>query len=262
MEAKKIVLNGFFLFCVFQIFAQQEMYHKREFIKDLDTLKYRIMYPKDFSEATPYPVVFFLHGAGERGNDNEKQLTHGSTLFSKEENAAAFPAIVIFPQCPTDDYWSNAKVNRKSNPIKFRFRYGRKPTKALSLVMDLVSEMLKEPFVKKDQVYVMGLSMGALGTFELLYRKPELFAAAVTICGGGRPRSAKKYAIRVPLWVFHGAKDNVVDPNLSLKMVSRLLKYGGHPQFTLYEEANHNSWDPAFAEPNLLPWLFLNKLRQ
>tara|TARA_R110000796_G_scaffold37722_4_gene95212 strand:+ start:110073 stop:110861 length:789 start_codon:yes stop_codon:yes gene_type:complete len=262
MVAKKVIFKALLLLCSFQSFAQYEMYQKKEFIKNLDTLKYRVLYPKDFSEDVQYPIVFFLHGAGERGNDNEKQLIHGSSLFSKEETLEAFPAIVIFPQCPTEDYWSNAKVNRKSNPIKFRFRYGRKPTKALSLVIDLVNKMIQEPFVKKDQVYVMGLSMGGLGTYEILYRKPELFAAAIAICGGGKPKSAKKYAIKVPLWAFHGAKDNVVDPTLSLKMVAKLLKYGGQPQFTLYEDANHNSWDSAFAEPNLLKWLFLNKLRQ
>lgn len=262
MVAKKTIFKAFFLLCAFQTFAQYDLYQKKEFIENLDTLKYRIMYPKDFSADTSYPLVLFLHGAGERGNDNEKQLTHGSSLFTTPENLEGYPAIVIFPQCPTDDYWSNAKVNRKSNPIKFRFRYGRKPTKALSLVLDLLNKMLETPFIKKDQVYVMGLSMGGLGTYELLYRKPQLFAAAIAICGGGKPKASKKYALRVPVWAFHGAKDNVVDPTLSLKMVSKILKYGGHPQFTLYEGANHNSWDSAFAEPNLLAWLFLNKLRQ
>tara|TARA_R110000765_G_scaffold170051_1_gene274989 strand:- start:319 stop:1101 length:783 start_codon:yes stop_codon:yes gene_type:complete len=259
MAVNKIGIQLCFLIVTFHVFAQQEIYQKSTFVKDNDSLQYRIMYPKDFSEDMQYPVVFFLHGAGERGNDNEKQLTHGSSLFSKVENFEKFPAIVIFPQCPTLDYWSNAKVNRKKRPVSLKFKNHRKPTKALRLVMDLVEETIEKTYIKKDQVYVMGLSMGGMGTYEILYRKPELFAAAIAICGGGKPKSAKKYALKVPLWAFHGAKDNVVDPILSVKMVAGLLKYGGHPQFTLYEEANHNSWDPAFDEPDLLEWLFTQK---
>ena len=105
----------------------------------------------------------------------------------------------------------------------------------------------------------MGLSMGGMGTFELLSRKPNTFAAAVPICGGGDPESVSMYAQTIPLWVFHGAQDNVVNPLQSMEMVSALLNSGAHPRFTLYDFANHNSWDPAFAEPDLLPWLFSNR---
>jgi predicted peptidase len=108
----------------------------------------------------------------------------------------------------------------------------------------------------------MGLSMGGMGTFELLSRKPDVFAAAVAICGGGDPDSVTEYASEVPLWAFHGAKDNVVAPQQSITMVSALLKEGGLPRFTLYDDADHNSWDPAFAEPGLLPWLFSHSLKK
>jgi predicted peptidase len=126
----------------------------------------------------------------------------------------------------------------------------------MALVMDLMDKMVEKPFVKTNQVYVMGLSMGGMGTFEIIYRKPELFAAAIPICGGANPESALAYAKSIPLWVFHGAKDDVVDPNLSINMVSKILNNGGFPRFTLYDFANHNSWDPALAEPELLTWLF------
>ena len=98
--------------------------------------------------------------------------------------------------------------------------------------------------------------MGGMGTFEILYRKPETFAAAFAICGGGNAETVSKYASNTPLWVFHGAKDDLVDPQLSIAMVSADLKAGGKPNFNLYADANHNSWDSAFAEPQLLPWLF------
>ncbi|MEY8869186.1 prolyl oligopeptidase family serine peptidase [Meridianimaribacter flavus] len=237
-------------------FAQKDVFKERKHIKDGDTLKYRIMYPENFSEEKQYPVVLFLHGAGERGDDNQRQLVHGSKLFADQTNRGAFPAIVIFPQCPKSDYWSKVDVDRSTNPIGLNFKYENGPTTSMGLVLDLMDEFAEKPFVKKEKIYVGGLSMGGMGTFEILYRRPEMFAAAFAICGGGDPESAKEYADKIDVWVFHGAKDDVVDPQLSLDMVSAILKYGGKPNFTLYADDNHNSWDSTFAEPELLKWLF------
>lgn len=233
-----------------------EVFLKKTHIVNTDTLNYRMLLPKDFSENKMYPVVLFLHGAGERGDDNKKQLANGSDLFLNETTRDSFPAIVLFPQCPENDYWAKLEADRSTTPITFNYKYKETPTKAMALVMDLMDDMLEKPFVKSNQIYVMGLSMGGMGTFEILYRKPEMFAAAIPICGGGNPESVVSYAKSIPLWAFHGAKDDVVDPNLSLEMVSAILKNGGFPKFTLYDFANHNSWDPAFAEPELLTWLF------
>ncbi len=221
-----------------------------------DTLNYRMLLPKNFQKTKTYPLVLVLHGAGERGNDNKKQLLHGSNLFLNEKNRDSFPAIVIFPQCPENDYWANIEADRSKQPITFQYKYKEAPTKAMALVIDLMEEMVEKPYVKTNQIYVMGLSMGGMGTFEILYRKPQMFAAAVPICGGGDPDYVSKYAKTVPLWVFHGAKDDVVNPILSTNMVSALLNNGGFPKFTLYDFANHNSWDAAFAEPELLSWIF------
>ena len=221
-----------------------------------DTLQYRMLLPENFSTDKEYPVLLFLHGAGERGSDNEKQLVHGSSLFLNTKTRDSFPAIIIAPQCPKEDYWAKVDVDRSTNPIGLNFNYETGPTTAMSLVMDLMDKTLSKPYVKKDQVYVMGLSMGGMGTFEIIHRKPEMFAAAIPICGGGNPNSVDSYAKTLPLWVFHGAKDNVVDPQRSIEMVSAILNVGGYPKFTLYDFANHNSWDPTFAEPELLKWLF------
>ena len=247
-------------FCLLLItslaFAQKDLYKEKVHIKGKDTLKYRIMYPENFSEDKQYPVLLFLHGAGERGNDNQRQLAHGSKLFADQTNRGAFPAIVIFPQCPKSDYWSKVDVDRSTNPIGLNFKYETGPTTSMELVLDLMDEFAENPFVKKEKIYVGGLSMGGMGTFEILYRRPEMFAAAFAICGGGDPESAKEYADKIDVWVFHGAKDDVVDPQLSIDMVSAILKYGGKPNFTLYADDNHNSWDSTFAEPELLTWLF------
>lgn len=231
-------------------------YTYQVFVNNEGTLKYRMLMPKDFSEEKQYPVVLFLHGAGERGSDNERQLVHGSKLFVSEENRENFPAIIIFPQCPKDSYWSNATVNRSTKPITLDYPLGKPPKEPLSLVMQLMEDYLNKPYVDKNKIYVGGLSMGGMGTFEILYRRPDMFAAAFAICGGGNPDSTKEYATKTELWVFHGAKDDVVNPQLSIDMVRGYLKYGGKPNFTLYADDNHNSWDSAFAEPELLPWLF------
>ncbi|WP_179333509.1 carboxylesterase family protein [Winogradskyella costae] len=238
--------------------SQKELFSYENHIVNEDTLNYRMLLPKDFDASKTYPLVLMLHGAGERGNDNKKQLAHGSKLFLNDTIRDAFPAIVIFPQCPRDDYWSKLEADRSTKPITFKYKYKDVPTTAMALVMDLMDEMVAQPYIKTDQVYAMGLSMGGMGTFEIIHRNPKMFAAAIPICGGGDPESVTPYAKTIPLWILHGAKDDVVDPKLSLNMASAIISAGGFPKLTLYDFANHNSWDPAFAEPDLLNWLFSN----
>ena len=215
-----------------KVFAQESLYKEKNFIKGQDTLQYRIMYPKNFDKTRQYPVVLFLHGAGERGNDNKAQLVHGSKLFALEKNRDAFQAIVIFPQCPKDSFWANASFNRNSKPKTVEFPLNTEPKKPMDLVMQLMDVMVSKPYVNKNQMYVGGLSMGGMGTFEIVYRKPEFFAAAFTISGAGNPEATKVYAKTTPFWVFHGANDDVVNPQYSVKMVSGILEHGGKPNFT------------------------------
>ncbi|HEY9184542.1 MAG TPA: dienelactone hydrolase family protein [Salegentibacter sp.] len=242
----------------FTVNAQKrEAFKKEHFIKNADTLNYRILFPKDFSEKKEYPVVLFLHGAGERGADNQSQLTHGSELFLN--NQEKFPAIVIFPQAPKDDYWAKVEVNRDTVPFQFDFMNDKPATKSLQLVMDLMEEMTSKDYVNRDQIYVGGLSMGGMGTFELIYKKPQMFAAAFAICGGANPEIAREYRQGFNIWLFHGKKDDVVLPEYSEAMARAINHYGGNAKLSLYPDDNHNSWDSAFAEPNLLPWLFSHK---
>lgn len=221
-----------------------------------DSLPYRVLWPEDYQEDSTklYPLVLFLHGAGERGDDNALQLTHGSRLFLA--NRADFPAIVVMPQCPTDDYWAQMV---RGDDGKRRFNFGEKPNPGLGAVMELLENFRNKQPVDQDRIYLMGLSMGGMGTFELLARKPDTFAAAIPICGGTNPGLLALYANKVPLWIFHGAADKVVDVEQSRRIVAALEKLGVSVRYTEYAGIGHNSWDPAFAEAELLHWLFSQK---
>jgi predicted peptidase len=259
-HAHNIVISFLFLAFSFTGSGQDNaLYQKRWMVQNGDTLPYRVLLPHNFDSSKTYPVIFFLHGAGERGRDNEKQLIHGAKLFVKEEIRAQYPAIVIMPQCPADDYWANVlRVHDEAGKRLFYFLEDGAPGRYMVLLQELVHHILNVYPVKKDQVYVGGLSMGGMGTFELVRRMPGIFAAAFPICGGANPATAKKMK-RVNWWIFHGAKDNVVPPEHSEKMVKALKSARANVKWTLFPQANHNAWDPAFAEPELIPWLFSNK---
>jgi predicted peptidase len=232
-------------------------FDRGRFITKQDTLPYRILFPKNFRTTEKYPVLFVLHGAGERGDNNEAQLAYGPELFLKDSIRTNYPAIVIFPQCPKNSYWSNVKIDTNALGKRvFNFREGGEPTAAMSALIGLVENVLAKPFVNKKQVYIGGLSMGGMGTFEMLRRKPKVFAAAFTICGGDNTNNAEKYAKKVPLWIFHGVKDSVVPFDHSQVMVEAIKQLGAQPKFTAYPNDDHNSWTDAFAEPGLMPWLF------
>ncbi|WP_424493336.1 prolyl oligopeptidase family serine peptidase [Salinimicrobium sp. GXAS 041] len=235
---------------------EREEFQKEQFIQENDTLNYRILFPKNFSEEKEYPLVLFLHGAGERGNDNESQLTHGSDLFLKNAIREDFPAVVIFPQAPKDDYWAKVDVNRDVKPFEFDFMNEEEPTKALHLAMALLNSVATENYINKNRIYVGGLSMGGMGTYEILSRMPETFAAAFAICGGADPAIVKKYPKGFNIWIFHGERDDIVPPEWSKTMARVINSEGGNAKLSLYPNDNHNSWDSAFEEPYLLPWLF------
>ncbi|ODS81073.1 MAG: hypothetical protein ABS46_12485 [Cytophagaceae bacterium SCN 52-12] len=235
------------------------LYQQKAYLaKNGTEIPYRILYPVGFDPSVKYPLVLFLHGAGERGNDNQAQLVHGSSLFLEKQ--AQFPAIVVFPQCPKDRYWSSVKIDRSQPKYKFDYNYkSTKETPELSAVMALLKDLRRKHKIDRNRIYIMGLSMGGMGTFEAITRHPRLFAAAVPVCAGGDPSLVRKFAKRMPLWVFHGAEDAVVHVDYSREMVKAIESAGGRVKYTEYPGVNHNSWDNAFAEPELFPWLFSQK---
>jgi predicted peptidase len=253
----KILLLLFYSFTVASLAAQDlSLYQKKWLIEKGDTLPYRLLLPENFDTSKRYPLILFLHGAGERGRDNESQLVHGAKFFLQDNVRDSFPAIVVFPQCMQESYWSNVKqVKDEMGKRKFDFEEKGSPSTAMALVQMLMKNIQNSYRIDKDRIYVGGLSMGGMGTFEIVRRNPRMFAAAFPICGGGNPTTAKKIK-RTAWWVFHGAKDDVVPHEYSQEMVTALIKRGASVKFTLYPEVNHNSWDPAFAEKDLLGWLF------
>lgn len=252
---KKLLTIALLLFVQLANAQDKTLFSKEQFVKGGDTLQYRMLLPENFDEKKQYPVLFFLHGAGERGTNNEAQLIHGSKLFLNPENRKNFPAIIIFPQCPQDDYWANVIIGDGKKLERFSFQKGGKPRKSMELLIALVAKIKSEKFSDKDRFYVGGLSMGAMGTYEILRRKPNVFASAFAICGGDHVENVKKYK-HVPLWIFHGAKDSVVPIQKSEIVVNELKRLNSDVKFRVYPDANHNSWDPAFAEPDFLSWIF------
>lgn len=249
-----LILSTFVIAQDLTLFEEAKFSHRK------DTLPYRILFPEGYDTTKTYPLLFVLHGAGERGNDNQAQLTHGGKLFVDPSVRNSFQAIVVFPQCPADSYWSNVNiVNNADGSRTFNFKKGGKPTRAMRTVLKLIDEVANNEAVAGDQIYIGGLSMGGMGTLEVLRRKKNTFAAAFAICGGDNTENAKKYR-NTPLWFFHGELDDVVPSSHSRELIEALEKLGTKPKYTFYPEANHNSWDPTFAEPELLPWLLSHTL--
>ena len=232
--------------------AQNELFLKKEFIYKGDTLPYRILFPENYDKTKSYPLVLFLHGAGERGKDNEKQLVHGSSLFTDPQNRENYPAIVVFPQCPENDFWAPVHQEGKD----FVFLNTKKPTPSMQLVIRLLNKITKEEAVDKNRIYVLGLSMGGMGTFDLICRQPKKFAAAIPICGGVSLERLKKVR-HMPIRIYHGGSDDVVSPEHSRNAFIELKANGSQKvEYIEFPGVGHNSWDYAFAQPDFLSWLF------
>ncbi len=240
-------------------FAQDlSAFEKKEFIKGKDTLRYRILFPQKYRKHKAYPLVVFLHGSGERGRDNEAQLLHGGKLFVNENIRKHFPAIVIFPQCPPDSSW--ARYKRIANSAERVFLPNEDAPVPQQLVKGLVDSLVNAFVVDSRRLYLGGLSLGGFGTYDLLTRYPDVFAAAFPICGIANIPLFIDRSMQIPLWIFHGGRDSTVSPKPDRELFKALMTRGVKTvSYTEYPQAGHNSWDSAFAEPKLLPWLFSNK---
>ena len=252
-------MKNLLLIIVFLMFSNSnsqdlELFEKETFEFEKETLSYRILKPLNYNSNKQYPVHLFLHGAGERGNDNVSQLVHGGKLFLKKENREQYNSWVIFPQAQKNDWWGY------KDPYKFD--YNVKESKTMSLVVKLMDDFTQRKDVNPNKVFVSGLSMGGMGTFVILNLRPEMFAAATPICGDGDPSLVSNYSKKVPVWIFHGSDDTVVSPKKSLKMAKAIIENGGSPKITFYENVGHDSWNNAFAEKNFLKWIHSKSKKQ
>jgi predicted peptidase len=196
------------------------------------SLKYLLYLPIDYSSSNKnFPLILFLHGAGERGDDLKLMKIHGIPKIVEQQKD--FPFIAVSPQCPQDRWWVDPWL-----------------IEALNALLD---EIIKNYRVDESRVYLTGLSMGGFGTWAVSMMYPEKFAAIAPVCGGGMPWMA--FRIKdIPVWAFHGAKDEVVPIYRSKEMVEALKKIGGNVKFTIYPEAGHDSWTETYNNPELYKW--------
>ena len=264
---KHLIIFTSLFFC-FNLANAQEVKFKKNpnwfpkharYIVNNDTLNYRILLPQNFDETKKYPLHLFLHGIGERGSDNKKQLTYINKVFSNKRNRKKFPAIVIFPQAPVTDSWSSRELIKSPDNKNYKFKKNSTPTKSLSMVMGLMDSLVTLDHVNNKRVYLTGLSNGAMGAFELLNKRPNMFAAATPICGAGHPDWILNYAKKTPLWIIHGSDDRTVHPYYSIRMANAVIQAGGSPKLTLYNNVKHNSWLNIFRDPRFLPWIYRHK---
>lgn len=250
---KSIVLFLTFLGCglVQSSFSQSSRFSYNKYADEKgDTLNYRLLYP-DANRFRKYPLVIFLHGSGERGSDNDAQLKWGVMNFATDQNMILHPAFVVAPQCPEKMSWSNFS----RSDAKGELELGAAPAKPMELVFGLIRQLIKILPVDTNRIYITGLSMGGYGTYDAIERYPDLFAAAVPVCGGGDVSKAASIA-HIPIWIFHGAEDPAVNPSYDLEMLQALNKEGAHPGFTMYPEVGHFSWLGAYSDPLMMEWLF------
>lgn len=227
-----------------------KLLEKRTHTRGDAKLSYRLMKPDGYDASKSYPLVLFLHGAGERGTDNAAQMKHGVKDFASDENRKKYPCFVLVPQCPPHPArWADWSAKEGLS---------KEPTGPLGLVLGAVDEVQKEFKIDADRVYITGLSMGGFGTWDLISRHPEKFAAAIPVCGGGDPKQASRIA-KVPVWAFHGDKDNAVKVDRSREMIAALKKAGASPKYTEYAGVGHDSWTKTYADPAVIEWLFAQK---
>jgi predicted peptidase len=215
-------------------------------------LPYRLLKPEGYDPKEKYPLVLFLHGAGERGTDNEKQLVHGVAEFLKPANRKTYPCFLLAPQCPEGAKWVEVDWSADTH------KEPAKPSEPMRLTFELLAALRKEFHIDTHRIYITGLSMGGYGAYDALSRHPDLFAAAVPICGGADETKAERIA-KIPIWIFHGADDTAVKPARSRNIVAALKKAGGHPKYTEYAGVGHNSWERAYKDPAMIKWLFEQK---
>jgi predicted peptidase len=235
------------LFLFYSILGMAQ-YEQHLFISAKDTLPYRLLKPEAKIEG-PFPLVLFLHGAGERGRDNVKHTQYIDKLFLDSSNRQQFPCYVVAPQCPPEVKWTDMKWKETSH------RQSTEATWPIKRAKQLVDSLVHTLNVDTSRIYVTGLSMGGYGTFDFCARYADIVAAAVPVCGGydvSKTSDMQSVSFRI----YHGAKDLVVPVANSQKMVAAMREQKMKVQYIELPEVKHDAWLNAYKSSELLEWLF------
>lgn len=228
-----------------------EEYAKQVFVDSSNnSMPYRILSPDNIELGKKYPLVVFLHGSGERGDDNEKQLAHGASTFSNPANINKYPAFVVFPQCK-EKAWTE-KIDERmfmpGAPVPDE-------SKSEKLVMDLIEDLIEHNPIDSNRIYIVGMSMGGIAAYDLVCRHPDVFTAAVPICGAVNPERLID-AKGVKFLIFHGEEDDEVPSFCSREAYKALNLLGAEVDYVEFAGMGHDCWSSAFNYPSFLPWLF------
>ena len=224
---------------------------KYVYTNDTTTLPYRLILPESYDESKEYSLLFFFHGAGERGNDNEKQFFHCVQYLADNMPET----IIVAPQCPEGQQWVDTPWSLGAYSIE-----EVPESDEMIAVMELLDELKENYSVDTDRIYAAGISMGGFGTWDIMMRHNDVFAAGIPVCGGGDPSQAENL-VDVPLFVFHGDKDDAVPVSGSRDTVQAIKDAGGTKvEYVEYAGAGHGIWNNAFATEGLLEKLLSCRL--
>ncbi len=216
---------------------------------ETDSMRYRLLFPKNYDSTKKYPLILFLHGAGERG-DSSLTVKHIGAWALQEKNRANYECFVLVPQCEKNNKWVEVDWAADSH------NQPKEMSKYMNLTVQLLEELEKKLPIDSTKIYLTGLSMGGYGTWDLAARFPQKFAAIVPICGGADEKTADSLKT-MPIWVFHGALDQTVKPQRSRRMVEAVKKTGNKAiHYTEYSTVKHASWKPAYEDESMWKWLF------
>lgn len=216
-----------------------------------ETFRYRLMSPPDVEPGQKYPLVVFLHGAGERGDENERQLFYFPTQMAQPQWRNRFPCYVLAPQCRAESKWVEVDWSEPES-----HGMPRDPGEQMQAVIKMLKKTMEEESVDDSRVYLTGLSMGGYGTWDLAIRHPDTFAAIAPICGGADNSKVGKLK-DLPVWVAHGDADKAVPVKRSRLAVEALRTAGGNPIYVELPGVGHNSWTPSYSDTDgLVPWMF------
>lgn len=241
----------FFISLCIESFSQQgweSLLTKESYSNENYKIQYRLYKAPNVKQRIP--LVIFLHGAGERGSNNESQLSTGISHFFTDSLLKKYSFALIAPQCPENERWVETDWTKPSHAMT------RNPSAIMQCLFHLIDSILTSDQIDTNRIYITGLSMGGFGTWDAIQRRPHFFAAAAPICGGGDEKYAATLT-EIPLKIFHGKLDHLVIPARSINMYNAIRSSGGtKAELILFSHLGHLCWEKVYSDPSFYSWLF------